>query len=346
MIDGDGNRRKLLKITSIHKEYRMHKAIRFHEVGGPEVLKWEDVEVVDPGPGEVRIRHEAIGVNFVDLYQRNGLYKVPLPAIAGNEGAGVVEVIGTGVTGVKVGDRVAYAGRVGSYCEVRNIPADRLCILPDELSFEQGAVMMLKGLTVQYLIRRTHRVQKGETVLFHAAAGGVGIIATQWLKALGATIIGTAGSAEKCALALQHGADYCINYRTENIVERVREITNGKGVPVVYDSVGKDTFEASLKCLSPRGLLVSFGNASGPVPPVDLSLLAQHGSLYVTRPTLATYIAERADLEAAAHELFDIVRAGTMGIDINQRYHLRDAAQAHIDLESRKTTGSSIMLPR
>jgi NADPH2:quinone reductase len=324
----------------------MHKAIRFHEVGGPEVLQWEDVEVVDPGPGEARIRHEAIGVNFVDIYQRCGLYKVPLPAIAGNEGAGVVETVGAGVTEVKAGDRVAYAGRVGSYCEVRNIPADRLCIFPDELSFEQGAAMMLKGLTVQYLIRRTYRVQKGETVLFHAAAGGVGIIATQWLKSLGVTIIGTAGSEEKCELALQHGADYCINYRTENIVERVQEITNGKGVPVVYDSVGKDTFEASLKCLSPLGLLVSFGNASGPVPPVDLSILAQYGSLYVTRPTLATYIAERADLEAASQELFDIVRAGTVGIDINQRYRLRDAAHAHIDLESRRTTGSSVMLPR
>jgi len=324
----------------------MNKAIRFHEVGGPEVLKWEDVEVIDPGPGEVRIRHEAVGLNFVDIYQRSGLYKVPLPAIAGNEGAGVVEAVGAGVTEVKAGDRVAYAGRVGSYCEVRSIPADRLCILPDGLSFEQGAAMMLKGLTVQYLIRRTYRVHKGETVLFHAAAGGVGIIATQWLKSLGATIIGTAGSAEKCAIALQHGADYCINCRTENIVERVQEITNGKGVPVVYDSVGKDTFEASLKCLSPLGLLVSFGNASGPVPPVDLSILAQHGSLYVTRPTLATYIADRADLEAASQELFDIVRAGTVRIDINQRYSLMDAAHAHIDLESRKTTGSSIMLPR
>ncbi len=324
----------------------MHKAIRFHKVGGPEVLTWEDVEVVAPGPSEVRIRHEAVGVNFIDIYQRSGLYKVPLPAIAGNEGAGVVEAIGEGVTEVKAGDRIAYAGRIGSYCEVRNIPADRLCILPDELSFEQGAAMMLKGLTVQYLIRRTYRVEKGETVLFHAAAGGVGIIATKWLKALGATIIGTAGSAEKCALALRHGADYCINYRTENIVARVQEITNGKGVPVVYDSVGKDTFEASLKCLSPLGLLVSFGNASGPVPPVDLSLLAQHGSLYVTRPTLATYIAERADLRAAAKELFDIVRAGTVSIDINQHYPLSDAALAHIDLESRNTTGSSILLPR
>ncbi len=324
----------------------MHKAIRFHEVGGPEVLKWEDVEVSDPAPGEVRIRHEAVGVNFVDTYQRSGLYKVPLPAIAGNEGAGIVEAVGAGVAGVKTGDRVAYAGRVGSYCEVRNIPADRLCILPDELSFEQGAAMMLKGLTVQYLIRRTYRVQKGETVLFHAAAGGVGRIATQWLKSLGATIIGTAGSAEKCELALRHGADYCINYRTENNVERVQEITNGKGVPVVYDSIGRDMFEASLKCLSPRGLLVSFGNASGPVPPVDLGVLALHGSLYVTRPTLATYIAERADLEAASQELFDLVRTGTVKIDINQRYRLKDAAKAHIDLESSKTTGSSILLPR
>lgn len=323
----------------------MHKAIRFHEYGGSEILRCEDVDVAEPGPGEARIRHEAIGVNFVDIYQRSGLYKVPLPAVAGNEGAGVVEAVGEGVTLVKPGDRVAYAGRVGSYCEVRTIAADRLCLLPDELTFEQGAAMMLKGLTVQYLIRRTYRVQKGETVVFHAAAGGVGTIACQWLKSLGAKVIGTAGSAEKCEIALRNGADFCLNYRTEDIVERVLEITNGKGVPVVYDSVGKDTFEASLKCLSPFGLLVSFGNASGPVPPVELGLLAQYGSLYVTHPTLATYIAERSDLESMSRELFGTVRAGTVRIDINQRYQLRDAAQAHRDLETRKTTGSSILLP-
>jgi NADPH2:quinone reductase len=324
----------------------MHKAIQFYEFGSADVLRWEEVKVPEPGPGEARIRHEAIGVNFVDIYQRNGLYKVPLPAVAGNEGAGIVESIGEGVTLVKPGDRVAYAGKSGSYCEVRTIAADRLCILPNELTFEQGAAMMLKGLTVHYLIRRTYRVQKGDTVVFHAAAGGVGVIACQWLKSLGARIIGTAGSAEKCEIALRNGADFCINYRTEDIAARVKEITNGKGVPVVYDSVGKDTFEASLKCLSPFGLLVSFGNASGPVPPVDLGLLAQYGSLYVTRPTLATHIAGRSDLESAAQELFDMVQTGTVRIDIKQRYQLKDAALAHRDLEARKTTGSSILLPR
>lgn len=323
----------------------MYKAIRFHEFGGAEVLRWEDVKVSDPGPGEARISHKAIGVNFVDIYQRSGLYKVPLPAVAGNEGAGVVEAVGEGVTLVKPGDRVAYAGSSGSYCEVRTISADRLCILPDELSFEQGAAMMLKGLTVHYLIRKTFQVQKGDTVVFHAAAGGVGTIACQWLKSLGARIIGTAGSAEKCEIALRNGADFCINYRTEDIVKRVQEITAGKGVPVVYDSVGRDTFEASLKCLRPRGLLVSFGNASGPVPPVELGLLAQHGSLYITRPTLATFIARRSDLESAAQELFEKVQTGTVRIDINERYQLKDAAQAHRDLEARKTTGSSILLP-
>lgn len=324
----------------------MNMAIRFHEFGGPEVLRWEEAGVAAPGPGEARIRHEAVGVNFVDIYQRSGLYKVPLPAIAGNEGAGVVEAVGEGVTLVKPGDRVAYAGVVGSCCEGRNIAADRLCVLPDELTFEQGAAMMLKGLTVQYLIRRTYRVQQGDTVVFHAAAGGVGTIACQWLKSLGAKVIGTAGTAEKCEIALRNGADFCINYRTQNIVEQVLEITQGRGVPVVYDSVGRDTFEASLKCLSPLGLLVSFGNASGPVPPVDLGLLAQHGSLYITRPSLAAYSAKHSDLESMSQELFDIVLSGAVRIDINRRYQLRDAAQAHHDLEARKTTGSSILLPR
>lgn len=323
----------------------MSNAIRFHEFGGPEVLRWEEVEVAAPGPGEAQVRHEAVGVNFVDIYQRSGLYKVQLPAVAGNEASGVVLAVGEGVTLVKPGDRVAYAGGVGSYCKVRTIAADRLCILPAELTCEQGAAIMLKGLTVQYLIRRTYRVQKGDTVVFHAAAGGVGTIACQWLKSLGARVIGTAGSAEKCAVALQNGADICINYRTENIVERVREITKGEGVPVVYDSVGKDTFETSLKCLRPLGLLVSFGNASGPVPPVELGLLSQNGSLYITRPTLATYTSKRTDLESMSQELFDIVLSGNVRIDIKQRYQLEDAAQAHRDLEERRTTGSSILLP-
>ena len=323
----------------------MSKAICFKEFGGPEVLRWMDVDVPEPGPGEVRIRHQAIGVNFIDVYQRTGLYKVPLPATAGNEGAGVVEAVGEGVTSLKAGDRVAYAVRIGAYCEARIIPADRLCLLPDGVSFEQAAAMMLKGLTVQYLIRQTYRVKAGDTVVFHAAAGGVGTIACQWLKALGAKLIGTAGSAEKCEQVLKNGADVCVNYRSENIVERVREITNGEGVPVVYDSVGKDTFDASLKCLRPYGLLASFGNASGPVPPVDLGILTQLGSLYVTRPSLVTYTAKPADLAAMAAELFDAVISAKVRIDIHQRYHLKDAAQAHRDLEARRTTGSSILLP-
>ena len=324
----------------------MPKAIRFHRTGGPEVLQWEEVAVGDPGPGEARVRHKACGVNLIDVYQRTGLYKIPLPSVAGNEGAGVVEEVGPGVAHVKPGDRVTYAGGpAGAYCEVRNMPADRLCILPDGLSFEQGAAMMLKGMTVQYLIRRTYKVQPGDTVLFHAAAGGVGLIACQWLRALGATVIGTAGSDEKCALAKRHGAVFCINYRTESFVDRVKEITASAGVPVVYDSVGKDTFIGSLDCLRPLGLMVSFGNASGPVPPFEPGLLAHKGSLYLTRPTLGTYTAKRADLEATAKDLFDIVLAGKVTIMIGQRYALKDAAQAHRDLEARKTTGSSILTP-
>jgi NADPH:quinone reductase len=322
------------------------RAIRFHSFGGPEVLKREEVPVGDPGPGEARLRHKACGLNMIDLYQRTGLYKVSLPAVAGNEGAGVVEAVGAGVAHVRPGDRVAYAaGPPGSYCEVRVMPADRLCVLPDGLSFEQAAAMMLKGMTVQYLIRRTHRVQAGETVLFHAAAGGVGLIACQWLKALGATVIGTAGSEEKCALARQHGAAHCINYRSESFVERVREITRGEGVPVVYDSVGKDTFQGSLDCLRPLGLMVSFGNSSGAVPPFEPGILAQKGSLYLTRPTLVTYTSKRADLEAMSRELLDIVLSGKVTITIGRRYRLEDAAQAHRDLEARRTTGSSILIP-
>lgn len=324
----------------------MSKTIRFHQTGGPEVLVLEDLPVGEPGPGEARIRHLACGVNFIDTYQRSGLYPVPLPCVAGNEGAGIVEAVGPGVDWLKPGDRVAYGGApVGSYCEQRIIRADRLCLLPDTLSFEQAAAMMLKGMTVQYLIRRTYAVKPGDTVLFHAAAGGVGLIACQWLKALGATVIGTAGSEEKCELARLHGADVCINYRTENFVERVREITHGKGVPVVYDSVGADTFNGSLDCLRPLGLMVSFGNASGPVPPFNLALLAQKGSLFVTRPTLGSYTATREDLTATAQELFDIVTSGKVKIEIGQRYALKDAAQAHRELEARKTTGASLLIP-
>jgi NADPH2:quinone reductase len=321
-------------------------SVRFHETGGPEVLKAEEVVVGQPGLGEARIRHHAIGLNFIDIYQRSGLYKVPLPACAGNEGAGVVEAIGEDVTSVKPGDRVAYAGGpIGAYCEVRTMPADRLCLLPEEISYEQAAAMMLKGMTVQYLIRRTYAVQPGDVVLFHAASGGVGLIACQWLKTLGATVIGTAGSDEKCALARAHGADHCINYRTENFIERVREITHGAGVRVVYDSVGKDTFLGSLDCLQPRGLMVSFGNASGPVPSFDLGLLTQKGSLFITRPSLFSYTSNRKDLETTAQELFDIVRSRQVKIDIGQRYPLAEAAQAHRDMESRKTTGASILIP-
>jgi len=324
----------------------MPKCVRFQKVGGSEVLQLEEVVVGDPGPGDARVLHKACGVNFLDIYQRSGLYKLPLPSGAGNEGSGVVEAVGAGVTHVKPGDRVAYAGGpIGAYCEVRNMPADRLCILPEGLSFEQGAAMMLKGMTAQYLIRRTYKVQPGDMVLFHAAAGGVGLIACQWLKALGATVIGTAGSEMKCALARQHGADHCINYRTEKFSERVKEITKGAGVPVVYDSVGKDTFMGSIECLRPLGLMASFGSSSGLVPPVELGLLMQKGSLFLTRPSLNTYAAKRIDLEAISKDLFDIVLAGKVKIEIGQRYPLKNAAQAHRDLEARKTTGSSILIP-
>jgi len=324
----------------------MPKAIRLYTTGGPEVLKWEEVDVSGAGPGEARVRHQACGLNMVDVYYRTGLYKAPLPTGIGLEGAGTVEAVGAGVTNVKPGDRVAYAGApLGAYSEARIMPADRLCLLPEGISFEQGAAMMLKGMTVQYLTRQTYRVKAGDTVLFHAAAGGVGLIACQWLKAIGATVIGTAGSGEKCSLAKKYGADYCINYRTEKFVERVKEITKGAGVPVVYDSVGKDTFMDSLDCLQARGMMVTFGNASGPVPPIDLSILSQKGSLYITRPTLFTYSAKRADLEMMAKELFDIVLSGKVKIEIGKRYPLRDAARAQEDLVSRSTTGSTILMP-
>jgi NADPH2:quinone reductase len=323
----------------------MTKAVRFHKTGGPEVLQLEEVQVGEPGQGQARIRHTAIGVNFIDTYQRSGLYPMQLPATAGNEGAGVVEAVGPGVTQVKAGDRVAYTGQVGSYSGQRLLPADRLVKIPEGISDEQAASMMLKGMTVQYLIHRTYAVKPGDTVLWHAAAGGVGLIACQWLKALGATVIGTVGSEEKAKLAKAHGADHVINYSTENFVERVKAITGGKGLPVVYDSVGKTTWEGSLDCLRPLGMAVYFGNASGPVPPLNTGILAQKGSLYVTRPTLMTYTASRADLEMTSKSLFDVVKSGKVKIEISARYKLADAAQCHRDLEGRKTTGSVILLP-
>ena len=323
----------------------MVKGVRFHNTGGPEVLVYEDVEVGSPGQGEARVRHNVIGLNFIDTYHRSGLYPLPLPSGVGLEAAGVVEAVGAGVTHVKVGDRVAYAGGPpGAYSEVRVLPAEKLVIVPSGVSDEQAAAMMLKGLTVQYLIRRVYRVEKGETVLFHAAAGGVGLIACQWLKSLGATVIGTVGSDEKARVAKAHGCDHTIVYTRENFPDRVKEITGGRGVPVVFDSVGKDTFYGSLECLQPRGLVAVFGNGSGPVTGVDIGILAK-GSYYVTRPTLMTYTALRSDLEQGARELFDVVKSGKVKIEINQRYALADAAQAHRDLEGRKTTGSTVFKP-
>jgi NADPH2:quinone reductase len=328
------------------KEMKMTYAIRIHKTGGPEVLSWEPVELPAPGAGEVTIRHAAVGLNFIDTYHRTGLYPLPLPSGIGLEGAGVVEAIGAGVTEVQVGDRVAYAGGpIGAYAEARNIPAHRLLKLPDSISFDTAAAMMLQGLTAAYLLRKTYCVQPGDAVLIHAAAGGVGLIACQWAKALGATVIGTVGSAAKGELAKAHGCDHVINYSTENFVARVREITGGEGVPVVYDGVGKDTFMGSLDSLRPLGMLVTYGNASGPVPPLDLLLLSQKGSLFVTRPTIVSYTAKRADLEALGAELFDVVASGKVKIEVHQRYALKDAAQAHSDLEARKTTGSTILIP-
>ena len=322
------------------------KAIRFARTGGPEVLEYVDVEVGDPGPGEARVRNHAIGVNFIDTYFRSGLYPLDLPNGLGQEAAGVVEAVGEGVTHVKPGDRVAYAARPnGAYSQLRVMPADVLVHLPDAISFETGAAMMLQGLTVQYLLKQTYAVQPGETILFHAAAGGVGLIACQWARALGVNLIGTVGSNEKAALARQRGAAHVINYRDEDVVQRVLEITNGAKVPVVYDSVGKDMFTRSLDCLRPRGLMVSFGNSSGPVPPFALNELASRGSLYITRPTLQSYAATRAQRDAMAADLFDVVASGKVSIDIHQRFPLADAAQAHIALEGRRTTGKTILLP-
>jgi len=325
----------------------MPHAIRFHKTGGPEVLQWEEVAVGDPGPGEARIAHKAVGLNYIDTYHRTGLYPMPLPSGLGLEASGVVEAVGAGVTDLKAGDRVAYCnGPVGAYAEVKIHPADRLVKLPEGISFEQGASMMLQGLTVQYLLRRLHLTPKsGDTILWHAAAGGVGLIACQWAKAIGVNLIGTVGSPEKAKLARDHGAAHTIDYTKEDFVKRVEEITGGKKVPVVYDSVGKDTFLKSLDCLQGRGLLALFGNSSGPVDALNTGLLAAKGSLYVTRPTLMGYAAKREELLAAAKELFDHVLAGHIKVAPRQSYALKDAQQAHRDLEARKTTGSTILVP-
>ncbi len=321
----------------------MTHAIRIHQTGGPEVLKWESVQVGEPGPGQVRLQHRAVGLNYIDVYHRSGLYPIQLPATLGLEAAGVVEAVGPGVTEVKVGDRVAYAsGPMGAYSEARLMQADRLVVLPGVISDGQAAAMMLQGLTAQYLLRRTYRVQRGDTILVHAAAGGVGLIMCQWAKHLGATVIGTVSNEQKAALARAHGCDHTILYTQEDFLERVLAITNGQKVQAVYDSVGKDTFERSLDCLAPLGMLALFGQSSGLVPPLDLGLLSTKGSLFVTRPTLATYTARRADLLAGAAELFEVVEQGIVKITINQRYPLREAERAHRDLEARKTTGSTI----
>ena len=322
----------------------MPHAIRIHEHGGPEALRYEAVDVGAPGPGEVRLRQKAIGVNYIDTYQRSGLYKLPsLPAIIGLEGAGDVTAVGAGISDLKVGDRVAYAGLAGGYSDERLAPADRLVKVPDSIGYETAAAMMLQGMTVRYLFRETFKVGPGTVMLFHAAAGGVGLIACQWAKALGATMIGTVSSKDKADLALSHGCIHIINYKTENFAARVKEITGGKGCDVVYDSIGKDTFPASLDCLKPKGLWASFGNTSGPPPPFDLTALK--GSLFATRPSLFAYVAERADLVANATELFQMVTSGKLKIAVNHTYPLKDAAEAHRDLEARKTTGSIVLVP-
>ena len=325
----------------------MVKAIRIHRTGGPDAMQWEDVEVGAPGPGEVRIRHEAVGLNFIDVYFRTGLYPAPsLPFSPGMEGAGVVEAVGEGVDSLAVGDRIAYAAPpVGSYAEERLMPAEKVVKVPAGIDSRQAAAMMLQGMTVEYLLRRTYPVQPGETILFHAAAGGVGLIACQWARHLGATVIGTVGSDEKAELARAHGCDHPIVYTRENFTERVRELTDGAGVPVVYDAVGRDTFAGSLDCLRPRGMLVSFGQSSGRIDPFDVGILSAKGSLYVTRPTLMTYTASRAELEASAQALFDVVADGAVRITVNRTFPLAGAADAHRALESRQTTGSTILVP-
>jgi len=323
----------------------MSHVIRIHQNGGPEQMNWEEVAVGDPGPGEVRVRNTAVGLNYIDTYHRSGLYPMPLPLVLGSEGAGVVEAVGPKVKEFKVGDRVAYAQPIGAYAEVVLRPVARLVKIPAGIKDETAAAMMLKGMTAWYLCRRTYRVKKGDTIVVHAAAGGVGQILCQWAKHLGATVIGTVGSDEKVALAKKAGCKHVIVMSREKLSERVKAITKGKGVPVVYDGVGKDTFMESLDCLAPLGLMASFGNASGAVPPVNIGVLAQKGSLFLTRPTLVNYTSAREDLLAAARDLFAVVKKGAVKIAINQRYPLREAAQAHRDLEARKTTGSTVLLP-
>ncbi|HZY17448.1 MAG TPA: quinone oxidoreductase [Ramlibacter sp.] len=325
----------------------MTRAVQIDQHGGPEQMKIVDVQVGDPGPGEIRIRHKAVGLNFIDVYQRTGLYQLPMPVRLGMEGSGIVEAVGTGVTHLKVGDRAAYASQPpGSYCEVRVMPAKTVCRLPDAIDFDTGAAMMLKGLTAQYLLKRTQPqggLQPGDFVLFHAAAGGVGLIACQWARAMGLQLIGTAGSDAKCALAKELGAAHVINYAKEDFHARVKEITGGKGVKVVYDSVGKDTWDKSLDCLAPFGLMASFGNASGPVPPFAPGILGPKGSIYVTRQTLFTHIATRESTQAMADDLFEAVTSGKVAIRIDQRYPLEQVQQAHRDLEARRTTGCTIL---
>jgi len=323
------------------------KAVRVHAAGGPEVLKYDDIDVSDPAPGEIRIRHTAIGLNFIDVYMRTGLYPLPpLPTTIGMEGAGVVDALGDGVTGLNVGDRVAYASQPpGAYAQLRNLAAERVVKVPDAIDDKTVAAMMLQGLTAQYLLRQTYRVQPGDTILMHAAAGGVGLIVCQWAKHLGATVIGTVGSAEKAELAKAHGCDHAILYRDKNFKDEVMALTEGRGVNVVYDSIGKDTFMDSLACLKKRGTMVTYGNASGPVDPFQPAVLGKMGSLYLTRPTLFDYIAERENLVAMADELFDMVSSGVVKIEVHQEYPLSETAQAHMDLEARKTTGSTVLIP-
>lgn len=321
------------------------KAIRIHQNGGPDVLRYEDVELPPPAAGEARVRHTAIGVNFIDTYHRSGLYKLPLPTGLGSEAAGVVDALGEGVVTLKKGDRVAYAGALGAYADANNVPADKLVKLPEGVSDENAAASLLKGMTVQYLLKRTFPVQDGQTILFHAAAGGVGLIFGQWAKHIGATVIGTVGSPDKIALAKSHGYEHVLDLSKDDWVRRVRELTGGVGVPVVYDGVGKATWDRSLDCLAVRGMMVSFGNSSGAVPPFAPGILSAKGSLYVTRPTLGSYTRTAEELQETANDLFDVIASGAVKIEINQRFKLSDAAKAHEALQSRQTTGATILFP-
>ena len=324
----------------------MTHAIRIHTPGGPEVMSWDKLDVPPPGPGEVRVRHTAVGLNYIDTYHRSGAYKLPLPSGLGQEAAGVVEALGPGVTELKVGQRVAYGtGPIGAYCEMRNMPVDKLVPLPDGIADRDAAAMMLKGLTVQYLFRQIGKLKAGDTVLFHAAAGGVGLIACQWARAIGVKLIGTVSNDEKAALAKSHGCAETIVYTRENVIDRVKALTGGKGVPIVYDGVGKDVFPGVLDCLSPRGLWCLFGASSGPVPPLDLQLLAQKGSLWVTRPTLFNYANPRENMIAMANEMFELMRAGKVKAEVHQTFPLSKAADAHRALQGRQTTGATLLLP-